>query len=824
MAQEIVQTKDTHPIVGGNQAASVSTARGSENIAKVFGSIAERSVVQAGEYANEASKANLLQTHGMLQDVEAQSKIDILKSPEHAEVIAKNAENTVTKLKSEATLNRADRLSLDQMAGNTIRGLQLTAAEKSISLAREQAKFATLSSLGDTLQSIRRDIHINPEQADALIQAQYETLAGQVHAGIITAVEAANIHKQFNAELEMAHELVEGIKNGSLTASDMSALHATEPGQIPMSNAHLPIDHGTAMNSNHYFGQLTLHDIQSRMANGERVSPRELVGIKKISDLDKVLNYGAGAARATGDINSGKSWIALNHDLALLKKKEKLSAREEGYKNRLNNFIQNAQEPGHYQNFIAGMPEGARAFNDFTQTQAAIEKEVPFGSEQQVALQKHIRSVDNLNNLISKSASIGIGMHYPDHMRQPIPIQYLSPIVSAFEKGGDITGAINNIQMLTPKNRVYAMNAFPGNFRKQMTVYEVGNLAEKADPGFMVTLMQSQQVDSLGEGATGKKDQQEKFLQLSKDKGFTDNKLIARIMPSLTSVNSYLSKQPNGGALVSAKADQALRYVKKVAADHNDPTFEHLDDYIATYSTNMDKAYGVSTGFNYVMDTQNVPLEENQMQVLASHAMNEVREKLLEYKTPAQVDTLFSVNPPVLVSSPGGRITVISPDNRFIPDKNGHPAFSELYSESVWRKAEHDMEAKEKDTITRTPLFGSPFQMQAPSVLNFLRSRPPVVRPAVEGNIDLENRPKVWNKQGGYETVKTITREFDGKTVLLPTIINGKEVSVKDATEHYIKTGEHLGVFKTKEEADKYDKQLHERMGWLGESNKWETK
>lgn len=813
MASELVQPKESYPVI--NAPAVNSTARGSENIAKVLGSIAERSMTKATEYASEASKANLLQTHGMIQDVEAQSKIEIHRSPQSAETIAKNAEQTVAKIKNSARLNRADRLNLDSMADNAVRGLSLTAAEKSISLAREQAKFATLSSLGDTLQSIRKDIYTNPEQADALIQAQYESIAGQVRSGILTAVEAQNIHKQFTKELEMAHELVEGIKNGSLTASDVNALHATEPGQIPLSNAHLPIDQGTAMNADHYFGHLTMNDIQSRMANGERVSPKDLVSIKKISDLDKILNYGAGAARATGDINSGASWIQLTHKLDALKKKQKLSAHEEGYKNRLNNFIINAQQPGHYQNFIAGMPEGARAYQDYAQTQAAIDKDVPFGTEEQSALERHSRSVDNLNNLISKSAAIGIGMHYPDHLRQPIPLGYLTPIVDAFEKGGNIPAAINNIQMLSPKNRMYAMNAFPGNYRKQMTVYEIGALQGKADPGFMVSLMASQQVDSLGEQSTGKKDNQEKFLQLARDKtGYSDNKLIAKINPALTTINTYLSKQPNGGALVSAKTDQALRYIKRQAVEHNDPTFEHINDYISTFSSNMDKAYGVVSGFNYVMDTNNVPLEENQMSVLAAHGINEVREKLLEYKTPAQVETMFSVAPPIMVSSPGGRITVIDPSGAAVPDKYGHPAFDELYSESVWRKAEHDLDTtKEKQFVNKRA-----------SLLTYLRSSPNIIRPVVEGNIDLENRPKVFDKQGNYQTVKTITREFDGKTVLLPTIINGKEVSVKEATDHYLSTGEHLGIFKTREEANKYDKQLHERMGWLGQSNKWDDK
>lgn len=811
MASEIVQANETQPVIDSVRVNS--TARGSENVAKVLGGIAERSFQKAGDFANEASKAHLLQTHGMIQDVEAQSKIDMHKSPEHAEVIAKNAKDTIDKIKSTATLNRADRLNLDSMADTALRGLTVSAAEKSIALSREQAKYAALSSIGDTIQSIRRDMFTDPEKADALINAQYESLAGQVRGGIITAAEAANIHKQLTKELDIAHELVAGIKSGSLTASDLSTMHATDPGQIPMSNAHLPIDQGTAMNADHYFGQLTLHDIQARMANGERVRPGDLVGIKKMSDLDAVLNYGMGAARATGDINSGESWISLKQKLKTLEKKDQLSIQEKGYKNRLNNFFVNAEQPGHYQNYIAGMPEGARAYQEYAQSQAAINQDVMFGSDDQVALQRHIRSVDNLNNLISKSAAIGIGMHYPDYLRQPIPIQYLNPIVNSFNKDGDIVGAINNIKMLSPKNRMYAMNAFPKDYRKQLTVYEIGNLGDKAEAGFLESLLASQQVDALGD-KSGTKNSQDKFLQLDQSKeGYSDHKLTAKIMPQLAQVTGYLSKQPNGGQLISAKVDQALRYVKSEAVKHNDYSFAHVNDYIDTFKRNMDAAYGVSTGFNYVMDSYNVPLEDNQKLMLASHGINEVRKKMLEYRTEKQVDDFFSSRPPIMVSSPGGRITVVDPDGNAIPDKYGHPAYDEIYSEGVWRAAEQDIESGREAEFNRNK-----------SVWFYLRAKPDSIRPVAEGNIDLENRPKVWNKEGGYSTVKTITAEFDGKTVLLPTIINGKEVTAKVAKEHYLKTGEHLGIFKNQQDADKYDKQLHTRMGWLGESNKWDKK
>ncbi len=713
MASEFVQPKEANPVVGSPNINS--KARGADNIAKVFGMISERSMQQAGEYANQASKANLLQTHSMLQDVEAQSKIEMLKSPGHSEVIAKNAEATVTKLKNSATLNKADRANLEQMAGTTVRGLQLTAAEKSISLAREQAKFTTLSALGDTLQSIRNDIHTNPEQADALIQAQYDVLAGKVGAGIITAVEAENIHKQFSAELRMAHELTQGIRDGTLTAADINTYHATGTASVPMSNAGLPIDQNTAMVSDHYYGQQTLNDIQSRMANGERISPRDLTGIKKMSDLDKILNYGAGTARATGEINSGKSWTELNHELKMLEQKEKLSAREQGYKNRLNNFIVNAKQPGAYQNFIAGMPEGARAMQDFKQTEAQIYSAPLFGDDETVNKNRHQLLDDNLNNFISKTNNIGLGMNYPDHLRQPIPLFVLAPIQNGFEKGGNINQAITNIQMLSAENRPYAMNAFADNPRKALTVYEIGNLSGKDTPGFLTTLMQSQQVDSLGEHNTGRKDTQDKFLQLEQGReGYSDKKIAALVAPQINSVMQWLDKQPGGQQVASGKVDQAIRYVKYMAATHEDYGFKHINDYVNSYVSNTNAAYSVATGYNYVLDNNNVPLEDNQKQMLASHALKTVRDKLLIYKSPTEVDSLFANSPPILVSSPGNRIEVVDVNGNIIPDKHGEPAYSTVFTQSVWHNAQLDIEAFKDDEKKRLKnkkmAFGSPFE------------------------------------------------------------------------------------------------------------------
>jgi hypothetical protein len=92
------------------------------------------------------------------------------------------------------------------------------------------------------------------------------------------------------------------------------------------------------------------------------------------------------------------------------------------------------------------------------------------------------------------------------------------------------------------------------------------------------------------------------------------------------------------------------------------------------------------------------------------------------------------------------------------------------------------------------------------------RTSEPLV-PAL-GNIDLASRPTVQNKDGTVSTIRSMSIGTDKGEVLIPTIADdGTELSDKEAIDLYRKSGRHLGIFKTSDEATAYAKKLSKQQG-----------
>lgn len=83
------------------------------------------------------------------------------------------------------------------------------------------------------------------------------------------------------------------------------------------------------------------------------------------------------------------------------------------------------------------------------------------------------------------------------------------------------------------------------------------------------------------------------------------------------------------------------------------------------------------------------------------------------------------------------------------------------------------------------------------------------------GNIDLNNRPRVFNPETGkHSTVWSMGIGLDnGKEALIPRVSDeGKILSKLEAIEQFKKSRKHLGIFHSRDAANDYAEQLHRQQ------------
>ncbi len=689
MVEKLPQIQETQP--GLKPPPIASKADSYDAFAKTLGNIAGIAAQKGETFAEEASQTNLLQNQSMLSDLESNTKIAMLQNPSMASQIAEKASYSADTIKQTASLNKMDRVKFNYLSDNTMRDIKFQGAKTSFDLASETAKYSTLSAFQSTSQQIYEKLFSDPKTADILIQAQYSSLVGQVKAGILTAVEAATLHKEIATEIKRAELRGSTYKADAATPENVNALNSFQPNPQPYNNVSLPMSETSRVQSGAHITNMNAQDLRAAYASGQNVPANALMWIKSDETAISLQSYKFGAAQANGEIVAGVPWQKIKQESDLLNTSHlKLTNEQEGYRDRLNNYVLGIEKGGQYSKYIADTPDGGKAYLDFSRKNAAIDNTVFTGTKEEIANKRMLAHSENLNNLVSNVNAIGIGMDIPDQFRQPIPDQYVAPIRNSFMANSDPSVAINNISLFNDKNRAYVANAMPTP-RQRLTVYETGKLIGNSDSGFLSDFWHSQQ-DSID------------YKNLSSDEsGMSNNKIQDLVNPVLTDINNFLVRQPDGIALSEASTDKAIRYVKYMALKNNDPTYSHVNDYVKSYEKNIGRAYDVVSSWSYMMDKNVIPLEKPQMNILAAHALSETYKKMAEYHNTSEVNEIISRNQPRVISSPTGRLTVVDQYGRAIADKNGHPAFDQFYSEALLRKAQHD------ESVDKILNYNNPF-------------------------------------------------------------------------------------------------------------------
>lgn len=83
------------------------------------------------------------------------------------------------------------------------------------------------------------------------------------------------------------------------------------------------------------------------------------------------------------------------------------------------------------------------------------------------------------------------------------------------------------------------------------------------------------------------------------------------------------------------------------------------------------------------------------------------------------------------------------------------------------------------------------------------------------GNLDPWHRRVLDNGNDSYSTTLSFSIGTNNGETLIPQVVKGKLLTKREAIAHYMKTGQHLGIFATPEDADAYASALHDAQSQL---------
>jgi hypothetical protein len=578
----------------------------------------------------------------------------------------------------------------------------------------------------------------------------------------------------------------------------------TEPNQAQ--NVNYPTNENTRWMTNYHLQDRTFQGVQDGLYDHkfdveayESLTPHQRAQVK--SEVN-------GIRMADGLIDSNTALPKIKSRLKELEGKESFEAVAE--RKALKSYVTDI-ESGDSEALMARTTLGGQIVQNYIQKQSYLNNRIattnPDNKDEIASLNAEMAKTKN--DYVNQSVAYAQAHHWP--IVSPIPHQDISIIQNGFSTKGDPAANVAN-----------AYNTF-SQYSKQNQIYVAEQMKDPKQRAVMQTLAygrhtQAEQMDFIA----ANQDRKYRELDLTTNQSgeaYLKNQINTKISNAFKVIQAQ--NDPINATLLNANILQAsVNYAKYLSEKKGEFTVQK-DGWTDTFNSTgnigsvasfINNAYEPMTGANYIVNKKQVNLDDSTMSGVAQYAIDRGNEYLRAHMSEAQYIQLRG-NSPLTVT--------VTPTNVLIAqDANGNIAYSEPLTGDLVAHATAEVKRIKDEQIRSAARIEKKYKYLLSPEEQFIKLNPDEenktsVNGMVEsGNIDLKKRPVIENKDGTHSTVRTITIEEDGDTVLIPTAINGKIVSNKEAIAHYKKTGEHMGKFKSEEAAEKYDKKIHKEMGW----------
>lgn len=829
---ELPQFNETQSVL--QQQKVNSKAEGFDAWAKTLGNIANEAGNQAEKIEEEKSNALFMVSANSANELKTKTHIEMIQNPDKANNIAKNALSVNESIKQAAVLNEKDRSRLNYMVNENQSQINLRAAETDHSFQ--------VRSLGNKFWD---EYPISMRQIEEAIgQGDFDKakiLEENLHANALSAAKIGSLSPEaFGRVNKSMRDLYDRASYLTKLSQDPNGVSAHEYHANKISpfasqsfdNIGQPVHGNTQWMANHLNYDRTMQGQLNALYNGQPVN-FGVVASASENDYNKFIMTMNGVNQVKGAISSGIPFNQIQAHIETLETKEKLSAIEEGqvtYWKSLNNRM--SSDNAFYG--IMGQVGLGQEYTAEHQAQSASLRATKGGADLVRALQ------DNDNKYIGQMVDLARSLSLDPHYIKPIPVEWSNEVKSSFQKDAPVLPALRRLEYVAPEFRAYLAEAMPKS-HQGMSVWVAGLTLGKTDSSFQADLIHANQNQIEPNAPKGEGKEKNSLITSGKeDVGTKADNIWSAIISqndNMKSIYTYLGKLPNGASAQSGFRQMAINYVNDQAQRAGDVDLSHKDDYINTFANNINKGFNFYQSDKALINLTDLPITRQQdVDYLTNYALSEAYKRIHEGKSESDFQTSLSINPLMVVSTPDRRLIVIDRYGRAAVTNDGHEAFDVPYTTNLLaaaQKRSNDINDYLSGYGVKHEYMPTGFNLNAQGIMlhaaaereratqqkhneqALLKAKSEQSKGLIEkGNIDVEKLPNVQNEDGTYSTVKTITIEEDGKTILLPTIINGKAVSNKEAITYYHKTGKHLGIFSSEKEAESYDKKLHKEQGW----------